>query len=350
MGRELPNTMQDLIQDMLVWLATFFGVSLALICAVRWGLKRVRQRRLERLKEIETRCRVVPDELGLPLFWKTSPKSLETFDYRVGRMLQWSLPAGCLAAGAMWSMIGQDGWNWNGGACGVLAAFVSLLVLTVWMNWRRETTMPRQSRQLALALRCWAIRISAGVECRLALEQTAKQLRRLDPEIARHLAAGAANPDGDLLQRAFHPCGSGVAERLADIVAGRTSDEPQVLLLRQYRYAAGGYIYEIPAGRLDGDETPAECAVRELKEETGCTAERLEPLVTMFTTPGFTDEVIHLFMATGLTHGETAREADEFADLVMMRLSEALDLIRSGDILDAKTVLGLLYAAGFKTG
>lgn len=230
MGREFPNTMQDLIQDMLVWLATFFGVSLALICAVRWGLKRVRQRRLERLKEIEARCRVVPDELGLPLVWKTSPKSLETFDYRVGRMLQWSLPAGCLAAGAMWSMIGQDGWNWNGGACGVLAAFVSLLVLTVWMNWRRETTMPRQSRQLVLALRCWAIRISAGVECRLALEQTAKQLRRLDPEIARHLAAGAANPDGDLLQQVFHPCGSGVAERLADIVAGRTSDEPQVLL------------------------------------------------------------------------------------------------------------------------
>ena len=90
--------------------------------------------------------------------------------------------------------------------------------------------MPRQSRQLALALRCWAIRISAGVECRLALEQTAKQLRRLDPEIARHLAAGAANPDGDLLQRAFHPCGSGVAERLADIVAGRTPGVSQVLL------------------------------------------------------------------------------------------------------------------------
>jgi len=155
-------------------------------------------------------------------------------------------------------------------------------------------------------------------------------------------------PDGSesAFDIARHPGASAIVPFLSD----PTGDEPQVLLLRQYRYAAGGYIYEIPAGRLDGDETPAECAVRELKEETGCTAERLEPLVTMFTTPGFTDEVIHLFMATGLTHGETAREADEFADLVMMRLSEALDLIRSGDILDAKTVLGLLYAAGFKTG
>lgn len=145
---------------------------------------------------------------------------------------------------------------------------------------------------------------------------------------------------------ARHPGASAIVPFLND----PAGEEPQVLLLRQYRYAAGGYIYEIPAGRLDGDESPAECAARELKEETGCTAETLEPLVTMFTTPGFTDEVIHLFMATGLTHGETNREADEFADLIVMRLSEALELIKAGDILDAKTVLGLLYAAGFKTG
>jgi ADP-ribose pyrophosphatase len=128
-----------------------------------------------------------------------------------------------------------------------------------------------------------------------------------------------------------------------------TGEEPQLLLLRQYRYAAGGYIYEIPAGKLDGNELPEECAARELKEETGCTAEHLEPLTTMFTTPGFTDEVIHLFMATGLTHGESAREADEFADVIVMRLSEALELIGNGQIMDAKTALGILYAAGYMT-
>lgn len=127
-------------------------------------------------------------------------------------------------------------------------------------------------------------------------------------------------------------------------------DEPQILLLRQYRYAAGGYIYEIPAGRLDEGETPLQCAVRELKEETGCTAERMEPLTSMFTTPGFTDEVIHLFMATGLTHGESNREADEFADVVIMRLSEALELIHTGKIIDGKTMTGILFAAGFRTG
>src|SRR6476469_10263953 len=121
-------------------------------------------------------------------------------------------------------------------------------------------------------------------------------------------------------------------------------EDPQILLLRQYPYAAGGYIYEIPAGRLDGDESPAMCAARELKEETGCTAERLEPMYTMFTTPGFTDELIHVFLASGLTHGESAREADEFVDVVIVSLAEALELIRTGEILDAKSALGILYA------
>jgi ADP-ribose pyrophosphatase len=127
-------------------------------------------------------------------------------------------------------------------------------------------------------------------------------------------------------------------------------EEPQILLLRQYRYAADGYIYEIPAGRLDKNELPATCAARELKEETGCTAERIEPLTSILTTPGFTDEVIHLFMATGLTHGEPNREADEFVDLVIVRLSEALELVRDGIITDSKTALALMFAAGFRTG
>jgi ADP-ribose pyrophosphatase len=127
-------------------------------------------------------------------------------------------------------------------------------------------------------------------------------------------------------------------------------DEPQILLLRQYRYAAGGYLYEIPAGRLDAGERPEECAARELKEETGCTAERIEPLTSILTTPGFTDEVIHLFMAVGLTHGEHSREADEFVDLVVMRLSEALEFIRDGTITDSKTALALMFVAGFRTG
>jgi ADP-ribose pyrophosphatase len=127
-------------------------------------------------------------------------------------------------------------------------------------------------------------------------------------------------------------------------------DDPQILLLRQYRYAAGGYVYEIPAGRLDPGEAPEACAIRELKEETGCSAKRFQPLFTMLTTPGFTDERIHLFMATDITHGEAAREDDEFADVILVRLSEALEMIERGDIPDGKTSLAILFAAGFKTG
>jgi ADP-ribose pyrophosphatase len=140
------------------------------------------------------------------------------------------------------------------------------------------------------------------------------------------------------------------ASAVVPFLSDPEGEDPQLLLLRQYRYAADGYLYELPAGRLDPGETPADCAARELKEETGCTAKQMEPLITMVTTPGFTDERIHLFMATDLTHGEAAREADEFADVIVMRLSEALELIQRGEIVDGKTALGILYAAGFKTG
>jgi len=143
-----------------------------------------------------------------------------------------------------------------------------------------------------------------------------------------------------------HPGAAAIVPFLSD----PEGEEPQVLLLRQFRYAADGYIYEIPAGRLDAGETPIDCAARELKEETGCTADRLEPLFTMFTTPGFTDETIHIFMATGLTHGQSAREPDEFAEVVIVRLAEALELIQQGAVPDGKTALALLFAAGFRTG
>ena len=126
------------------------------------------------------------------------------------------------------------------------------------------------------------------------------------------------------------------------------ADDPTVLLIRQYRYAADGYLYEIPAGRLDPGESPMECAHRELAEETGYRAARVEPLFTMFTTPGFTDEKIHLFLATGLTAGDAHREADEFLELVPTKLSRALSMVEQGEIKDAKTALALLYAAGFR--
>ncbi len=143
-----------------------------------------------------------------------------------------------------------------------------------------------------------------------------------------------------------HSGASGILPFLTD----PTGETPQVLLMRQYRYAAGGYLYEIPAGRLDDGERPEACAARELKEETGCSAGQLTPLTSILTTPGFSDEIIHLFMATDITMGEPDREADEFVELVVMRLSEALERISTGEIVDVKTVIALLFAAGFRTG
>jgi ADP-ribose pyrophosphatase len=155
-------------------------------------------------------------------------------------------------------------------------------------------------------------------------------------------------PDGSVgeLEMIRHPGASAVVPFLSDPRGG----DPQVLMIRQYRYAAEGYLLEIPAGRLNPGEDPRACAVRELKEETGCSAEQVEHLFTMYTTPGFTDEKIHLFMATGLVSGETKHEADEFLDLEPMLLSRALELVEAGEIKDAKTALGLLYAAGFRAG
>ncbi|MCC6242787.1 MAG: NUDIX hydrolase [Gemmatimonadaceae bacterium] len=154
-------------------------------------------------------------------------------------------------------------------------------------------------------------------------------------------------PDGSVgtLEMIRHPGASAVVPLLE-----QDADDPIVVLIRQYRYAAEGYVYEIPAGRLDAGESPVTCAHRELAEETGYRAGQMTSLFTMFTTPGFTDEKIHLFLATDLTMGETAREADEFLELVPTRLSRALSMIEQGEIQDAKTALALLYAAGFRIG
>lgn len=152
-------------------------------------------------------------------------------------------------------------------------------------------------------------------------------------------------PDGSTgeLEMVRHPGASAIVPFLSDPAGA----DPQVLLIKQYRYAADGFLYEIPAGRLDADESPEECARRELLEETGCTTERLTLLTSMFTTPGFTDERIHLFLASGLTRGAARREADEFIEVEVLPLSIALRMVERGEITDAKTALGLLFAAGF---
>lgn len=121
---------------------------------------------------------------------------------------------------------------------------------------------------------------------------------------------------------------------------------PVILLIKQYRYAADQYLYEVPAGRLEAGEPPERCARRELREETGYDAERFKLLFSMFTTPGFTDERIHVFQAFGLTAGKTAHEADEFMSSEEIPLHRAAEMVREGEIIDAKTALAVLLSVG----
>lgn len=144
-----------------------------------------------------------------------------------------------------------------------------------------------------------------------------------------------------------HPGASAVVPFLDD----PRDPDPRVLLIRHFRHAAGGWLWEIPAGRLDdgGREDPERCARRELKEETGCTAERIERLLSIVTTPGFSDEVIHLYLATGLTRGQHAREADEFMELHEIPLSRVRKMIQGNEIRDAKTLVTLLHVLTFRS-
>lgn len=139
---------------------------------------------------------------------------------------------------------------------------------------------------------------------------------------------------------------SGAAAVVALLDAPEAPD-PRVVLLRQYRYAAGGPIYEVPAGRLEPGESPEACARRELEEEAGYVARSWRRLATIYTTPGFTDERIHLFLAHDLEAREPAGEADEFIEVEPVPWSVAMGWIREGRLVDAKTLVALLYVARF---
>lgn len=119
----------------------------------------------------------------------------------------------------------------------------------------------------------------------------------------------------------------------------------RVLLIRQYRYAIGRELLELPAGILEPDESPEVCAVRELEEETGYRAGRIERLCSFYTTPGGTNEMLHVFLAQGLTPGHARPEMDERIEVVPVPFNEALKMIQRGEIVDGKTLIGLLMLA-----
>jgi ADP-ribose pyrophosphatase len=128
------------------------------------------------------------------------------------------------------------------------------------------------------------------------------------------------------------------------IVARPTSE--QVILIRQYRHAAGKELIEIPAGTLHEGEDPRECAIRELEEEAGYRASTMTERARFWTTPGFTTEFMYLYEATGLTQTQTNPDDDEVIEVDIVSSSDALKMVDDGRIQDAKSILGLLRVLG----
>jgi ADP-ribose pyrophosphatase len=122
-------------------------------------------------------------------------------------------------------------------------------------------------------------------------------------------------------------------------------DDGTVALVKQYRHPAVRFLLEVPAGTLAKGERPEIGAARELKEELGLDAARLEKLSEFFVSPGFCEEKMWVYLATELTEGEQALEEDEILDVVRLPIADALEMITSGEIQDAKTIIGLMLAA-----
>lgn len=144
-------------------------------------------------------------------------------------------------------------------------------------------------------------------------------------------------PNGTVaeLEIAHHPGGS--------VIVALDADE-RVCLLRQFRHAAGGWITELPAGKIDHREPPLACAKRELAEEAGVKARRWAPLGQLFSSPGVLTEVIHVFLARGLSPCQAAAEAHEVFETRWVPLAEAATLAADGRLQDAKTIIALTWA------
>lgn len=128
------------------------------------------------------------------------------------------------------------------------------------------------------------------------------------------------------------------------------TDDGEIIFVNQFRYALNRVTLEVPAGKLEKGEDPMEAALRELSEETGVTAEKIEPLDALYTSPALIDEIIYMYIATGLSQGEQHLDDDEFVNAVKIPLDEAIDMVMTGKIMDAKTQLIILKAAKYLEG
>lgn len=147
-------------------------------------------------------------------------------------------------------------------------------------------------------------------------------------------------PDGN-------PSGREVVVHPGAAVVAALTEQGEILLIRQFRYPVGEILWELPAGKLEKDEDPLECAKRELAEETGFGAREWRCLSDFFTTPGFSNEVLYLYLATDLYPDPREADSEEFIELFKIPYTQAVSMVTSGEVKDAKTIIGILLT-GYK--
>ena len=168
-------------------------------------------------------------------------------------------------------------------------------------------------------------------------EKTVDRKQIYQGNIIKVESVGVQLPNGKITTRdvVLHP---GAA------VVVPVSDGGEIYLVRQFRKPIDKVSLELPAGKLDEGEDPEICALRELKEETGLTAARIQHLIDIHSTPGFSNEVLHMFLATGLKEGDSCADDDEFITPEKYHISDLVKMIVNREITDAKTIIGILLA------
>lgn len=135
-----------------------------------------------------------------------------------------------------------------------------------------------------------------------------------------------------------------VVEHAGAVAVVAVDNDNNIIMVRQYRKPVERVMLEIPAGTMEKGEDPLECAKRELKEETGFTALHWKKILSYYSAPGFTDEHLHLYLASGLAGGEIELDEDEFVETMRLPLPEAYRMIFEGEIADGKSIIGIQYA------
>ncbi|WP_297137084.1 NUDIX hydrolase [Terrisporobacter sp.] len=122
------------------------------------------------------------------------------------------------------------------------------------------------------------------------------------------------------------------------------TEDNKIVLVKQYRKAIEQFLYELPAGKVEIGETPLDCAIRELKEETGYSVDSLKLIHKYYTTPGFSNQLVFIYLAKGLTPGESKLDEDEFLEVCEIDIEDAYKMVYENEICDSKTVIGLLLS------